>query len=99
MGSDAPLYFIRDFFLGGGGGAWGWGGSKVLAFEAAECEVIIHFLFLMIQNDPQSPHYASSPHPTEHTVVADMSVVKVQILKGSLVKLMSMGLSVMDEIM
>ena len=50
------------------------------------------------QNDRQSLHYCSSPQPTEHFVSADMSVVKVEVLKGSLVKLMSMALSIMADI-
>ena len=52
----------------------------------------------MMQNDRQSPYYGSSSPPTEQSVDADMSVVKIHLLKGSLVKLMSMGLSIMAEI-
>eukprot|EP00731_Ephydatia_muelleri_P024526 Em0016g797a len=50
------------------------------------------------KNDRQSLHYCSNPQPTEHFVSADMSVVKVEVLKGSLVKLMSMALSIMADI-
>ena len=50
------------------------------------------------QNDRQSPEYGSGPHPTEQFISADMSVVNVRLLKESLIKLMSMGLSIMAEI-
>ncbi|KAL5484368.1 hypothetical protein EMCRGX_G020849 [Ephydatia muelleri] len=50
------------------------------------------------KNDRQSPYYGSSSPPTEQSVDADMSVVKIHLLKGSLVKLMPMGLSIMAEI-
>ena len=58
-------------------------------------ELITYYL---VQDDPQSPGYCSSPQPTEQFVNADLSVVKVCILQESLVKVISMGLSIMQEI-
>ena len=51
-----------------------------------------------VQNDRQSPQYGWSPQPTEHYFSADMSVVKVKILRGTLVKLTCMSLSIISEI-